>query len=118
MLSLGFSLVRAGDSDEALEWFRRAGDRVDGAPYYHYVLGVALNSLGDRDAALQTLSSAHESFPGYREIIVALATINRDAGETARAIEYARRLSELSPSDETARALLLELGAGSAPTAR
>ncbi len=109
LLSLGLSRVRSGDSTEALALFARAAELADDSPYYRYVLGVALYSSGDRQAALDVLARAHESFPSYRELLVALATMHRDAGNIAEATEYALRLRELAPTDASVRSLLDEL---------
>jgi len=113
-LALGLSLVRSGRLDEALTTLRQARESAAGDPYSGYVYGVALNSVGRQDSALDALREQHERFPGYAPTLVALATISRDAGDTARAAEYARQLLELSPADATARALLTEL-LGAAP---
>ena len=81
-------------------------------PYYQYVIGIALNSTGERERALERLRQAHARFPGYRDVLVALATIHRDARESpTRPACYAERLLELSPADAAARALLEELNA-------
>jgi Flp pilus assembly protein TadD len=65
--------------------------------------------LGERDRALDVLEEAHRKRTGDREILVALATISRDAGHRDQAIEYAKRLVRLSPNDPGARQLLSEL---------
>jgi predicted CXXCH cytochrome family protein len=109
MLSLGFSLVRSGEVAEALTLFERAAERSKDSPFNAYVLGVAQNSVGDSIDALQTLQDAHERFPGYPDILVALITMHRDAGNMEQALELARQLTELSPADPSARALLTEL---------
>ncbi len=113
--ALGLSLVRSGQIPAAMEALRSAAALAPDEPYYQYVIGIALNSTGERAAALQQLREAHARFPGYRETVVALATIHRDGGDINEARLYAERLLELSPADTTARALLDELNAGAAP---
>ena len=107
--ALGFSLVRTNQLTEALAMLARASELAPEAPYYQYVLGVALNSMNERERGLEILEEAHERFPGHRETLVALATIHRDGGETEDAVRYAHALLELSPSDATGRTLLDQL---------
>ena len=107
--ALGLSLVRSDRLAEAVEELDRAALLAPNEPYYQYVIGVALNSTGRREDALQKLREVHERFPGHRETLLALATIHRDGAEFQDAGIYARRLLEISPADGAARALLLEL---------
>jgi predicted CXXCH cytochrome family protein len=109
--ALGLSLVRAAEPDEAYAELEAAAELAPNAPYYQYVTGIALNSNGDRGAAITTLMRVHERFPGHRDTLLALATIHRDGGESEQAALYARRLLALSPSDSVARGLLDEVTA-------
>lgn len=113
-LALGLSLVRSGQLEDALELIERAASLGTEAPYYPYVFGVALNSVGKPERAIATLERAHLRFPGYPEILVGLSTMLRDAGDTGRALDYARRLLGVSPTDPTALALVAELEAADA----
>ena len=88
---------------------RAAVANAPDAPYYAYVLGVALNSAEQSAAALATLRITHTRFPAHRDTLFALTTMLRDAGELDAAIEHARRLVALVPSDGDARGLLAEL---------
>ena len=81
-------------------------------PYYAYVLGVALNSAEQSAAAITTLRLTHARFPAHRDTLFALTTMLRDAGEIDAAIEHARRLVTLDPSDGAVRSLLAELESG------
>ncbi|MGI9259725.1 MAG: tetratricopeptide repeat protein [Gammaproteobacteria bacterium] len=107
--ALGLSLVRSGDAEAAYEEFRTAAELEPGSPHYRYVIGIALNSSSDREGALMSLADTHERFPGHRDTLLALATIHRDGGEIAEALEYTNRLLELSASDSVAQSLLAEL---------
>jgi tetratricopeptide (TPR) repeat protein len=107
--ALGLALVRSGQDETALQKLHRAVELAPDSPYYQYVIGVALNSTGDRQQALSTLKEAHARFPGYRDITFALATINRDAGNTEEALRYARKLLALSATDSQALALITAL---------
>lgn len=108
-LALGLSLVRADRLDEALMQLRLAVANAPDAPYYAYVLGIALNSTEQSAAAIATLRLAHARFPAHRDTLFALTTMLRDAGDTEGALEHARRLIALVPSDAEARGLLAEI---------
>ena len=58
------SLIRARQSDKALQHLRRAVELEPEVPRYTYVLGVALNSLGQPDAAIEVLRSARDALQG------------------------------------------------------
>ena len=107
--ALGLSLVRSQQLPAALDALDRAASLAPDEPYYQYVTGIALNSVGERDDALQKLRQVHDRFPGHRETLLALATIHRDGSEFDEASVYARRLLTLSPADASARALLEEI---------
>ena len=113
--ALGLSLVRSGQLTEAMAALQEAAGLAPDEPYYQYVIGIALNSTGERESALEQLREAHARFPGYRDVLVALATIHRDGGEFEETRRYAERLLELSPADAVARALIEELNAGVDP---
>jgi len=110
-LPLGLSLVRSGRLDEALMQLREAVANAPDVPYYAYVLGVALNSAGQTAAAISSLTITHARFPSHRETLFGLATMLRDTGEIGPAVEHARKLTALDPSDQTARRLLAEVEA-------
>jgi len=114
-LALGLSLVRSDRLDEALMQLRAAAANAPDTPYYAYVLGVALNAAEQSTAAVTTLRLTHTRFPAHRDTLLALTTMLRDAGETDAALEHARRLVALVPSDEEARTLLAQLDSAHNP---
>ena len=63
------------------------------------------------DRAIAVFQGAHERHPGNRDLLIALATMNRDAGQLSAAVEYARKLVALSPQDPNALQLLAQLEA-------
>ncbi len=73
--------------------------------------GVALSSAGKEQRALEVLAEAHRAHPGDADLLVALATLHRDAGEREAALDYARQLLELRPEDAATRALVRGLEA-------
>jgi Flp pilus assembly protein TadD len=73
------------------------------------VYGVALHSFGDAAKGVAVLEKAHQRFPGDRSILQALATMARDRGDRAKAIDYAEQIVALAPDDPAGQALLKEL---------
>jgi Flp pilus assembly protein TadD len=70
---------------------------------------VALNDAGQREAALRTLQAAQERHPADRDLLLALALFERDAGRRERALVHARRLAALEPGNPDAQRLVSEL---------
>jgi tetratricopeptide (TPR) repeat protein len=104
--SLGLTLVRLGRTQEALAALRRAHELEPNVPRNAYVYGVALNSLGQREEALKVLEKAHEAHPADSDITVALATMQRDAGNAAVALKYARENAAEWPDSQAAQRLV------------
>jgi predicted CXXCH cytochrome family protein len=107
-MALGLNLVRQGRSPEALPAFVRAAKIDPANPRYAYVQGIALNSAGRTDEALTVLEASHGRNPADRDTLLALITINRDAGRLPVALSWADRLAALDPQmrpfrDEIAR---------------
>ncbi|MDH5255951.1 MAG: ammonia-forming cytochrome c nitrite reductase subunit c552, partial [Gammaproteobacteria bacterium] len=75
----GLARVRSGDLPGALAELERAAELEPDTARYAYVYGVALNSAGETARALDTLAAASRRHPADRDILLALATINRDA---------------------------------------
>ena len=109
--ALGLLLVRGRRLAEAEESLRRAAELDARNARYVYVYAVAVNSNGDAQRALAVLAAAHREHPEDIDLLVALATIHRDRGETASALGYARRLVELRPEDTGLQSLVREIEA-------
>ena len=110
--ALGLLLVRQQRSDDAVSALSRAAELAPEAPRYAYVHGIALHSAVRAREALTVLKHAHQTHPPARDILVALMTLHRDAGELDSALLNAKRLVELRPEDGAARAFVRELEAG------
>ncbi len=65
---------------------------------------------GSRDEARRVLSDGLDRCPGQLELLMELARVEFDAGETERATELARQILELRPQDRRAQRLLSFLG--------
>ncbi len=77
---------------------------------YHYVLGVALNSTGRPDEALDVLHDARARFPTDGEINWGLATMLRDAGRVDDARRIVREKLRDDPDNPNLNALMRSLG--------
>jgi len=64
---------------------------------YAYVYAVALNSLGQPDAAIALLSNARRRFPADFDVHWALATMLRDQGRRDEAMTVATELARVYP---------------------
>ena len=109
LAALGLALVREKRAGEALAPLEQAASLAPDEVRHAYVYAIALSSLKQNDRALAVLAAAHARHPGDRDVLQALATISRDANAIPAAIEYARKLVALDPSDPGARELLAEL---------
>jgi tetratricopeptide (TPR) repeat protein len=107
--ALGLSLVRQKRIEPALAELAEAARLDPSQPRYAYVYGVALNGTGKPAEAIRVLADAHRRFTGYADILVALATMERDRGQREAALKYARTLVELAPDDPQAKALVQQL---------
>ncbi len=93
----GLLLVRLGRSAAALEDLQAAARLSPDTARYTYVYGIALNSTGYADEAVRVLEGGNQRFPADSEILFALATIERDRGNTTSALEYVETLLSLQP---------------------
>ncbi len=109
--SLGLSLVRSGLPDEALDELRLAAEFAPENPRFVYVLGIALNSLGEQQEALEVLRAAHANFDGDFDIAMGLATMLRDSGDMDGALNIAYALARRHPENQNVLALLRSLNA-------
>jgi tetratricopeptide (TPR) repeat protein len=105
----GLSLIRLQQTDKAMESLAKAARLGSESPRYAYVFAVALNSTGRTGMALNELAAAHLKHPQDRDILTALVTINRDAGNRDAAKAYAEKLLTLNPDDLAIRGLVNQL---------
>ncbi|MBK8176081.1 MAG: tetratricopeptide repeat protein [Rhodospirillales bacterium] len=106
--ALGLNLVRQHRNSEALPELARAAALDPANARYTYVQAIALNAAGRTDEALTVLEAGHGRHPADRDMLIALITINRDAGRRAAALSWADQLVALDPQarplrDEIAR---------------
>ena len=101
--ALGLNLVRQGRGAEALPEIARAAELDPANARYAYVQGIALNSTGRTDEALKVLEASHARHPADRDTLLALVTINRDAGHLDSALTWADRLAAIDPEGRALR---------------
>ena len=111
-MALGLNLVRQDRSNEALAEFARAAEIDPDNARYAYVHGIALNSTGRTDEALEVLEASQARHPAGRDTLLALITINRDAGRFAAALSWADRLVALDPQARPLRDEIARLACG------
>jgi predicted CXXCH cytochrome family protein len=107
--SLGLAFARQGSIREALRELERAVQLAPDEPQYVYVYAVALNSTGRPADALGVLGRAAARWPEHREILFALATMQREADQMDAAAKTAQRLIRAYPADPEAASLQREL---------
>ena len=78
-----------------MEELKTAASLAQDNARYIYVYAVALNSTGKPGEAIEQLEIAHQRFPANIEILQALVSFNRDAGNTFAAERYMKKLQKL-----------------------
>jgi predicted CXXCH cytochrome family protein len=107
--ALGLTLVRLKRQEEAIAELRRAAELEPDRARYAYVYGVALHSAGRGPEAIAFLKESLARYPQDREILLALISFSRDAGDVSSAREYAEQLARIAPDEQAVRRLLEEL---------
>jgi predicted CXXCH cytochrome family protein len=116
--ALGLTLTRLKKPEAALSEFRRAAELEPGEARYQYVYAVALDSAGQRDEAMTVLNGALKNHPGNREILQALVSFSRMAGDAKGALGYAEQLAVVAPDDQGLAALIRDLRRAIKPSAQ
>jgi predicted Zn-dependent protease len=97
---------------EGLAHLKRASILRPDEAGYAYTYAIGLNSTGDAARAVSALEDALKIHPYNRDILVALATIQRDRGKRAEALRYAETLMRLWPQDQSYKRLYQDLSGG------
>jgi len=107
--ALGLLLVRKGDKAAALKELAAAAMLAPDNARYSYVHAVGLHSAGRRSEALAMLRAADARHPYDLDILGALISMNREAGNVRDALLYARKIAEVFPDDPGVTRLQSEL---------
>jgi len=107
---LALSLVRQKRKPEAVQVLARARALPSATSYTSYLYAVALADAGRRPEAIKVLEAAARK-RGDRDVLLALASFRRDAGDVAGAKAALDRLAAINPGDPV-------LGRSGAPPAR
>ena len=91
--AFGLHLVRQGRHAEALTPLKQAATVADTTAYFVYTYGVAQHSLGQRDAALETLRAGLGRWPWDPDLLRALIAYTEPGSFEAQT--YRRRLAEI-----------------------
>jgi tetratricopeptide (TPR) repeat protein len=113
--ALGLSLVRLKRLDEALVELRRAAELDSHNARYAYIYGVALGSAGRQLDAIAYLRSSLTAHPENRDIIMAIVSFSREAGDTTTALQYAEQAIKIAPDDSAIRSLVDQLKRQTSP---
>jgi len=104
--ALGLALARKGERDGALAELEQAAKLAPDERLYGYTAAVALHSFGKNAEAMRRLEALRKRWPGNPDILLALATMQRDAGQRDAARTTVESLLQAHPDDRNARALL------------
>jgi tetratricopeptide (TPR) repeat protein len=107
--ALGLLYVREKRLPDAIAEFAKASELRPDSPRYAYVYGVALESAGRGNEAISVMKTALARHTGDPELLLGLSTFCERRGDRAGALEYAKRLLLLSPSDRGAQQLVARL---------
>jgi len=107
--ALGLLLVRKTDQNAALKELSVAAKLAPENARYAYVYGIALNSAGKQREALAVLKAANARQPYDLDILSALISMQREAGDNKAALLYARKAAEALPDSAEIKQLIVEL---------
>jgi predicted CXXCH cytochrome family protein len=107
--ALGLVLVRQGNTTAALQELMAAVKYAPDNARYAYVYAIGLHSAGRPREALAVLKAAEIRQPYDLEILGALISMLREAGDIKSALIYARKADKVLPNDTGIKRLVQEL---------
>ena len=102
LFSLGLAQIRSKQLANAMISLKKASTLAPEVTRYSYVYGVALNAQGRSQEAIKVMIDALARDSQNRDLLFALATINRDLGRLEDARGFAQRLVVAFPQDRAA----------------
>jgi Flp pilus assembly protein TadD len=88
---------------------RQAATLAPDNAHYGYVYAIALNSTGQGEQARALLEQIHRQQPADRDVLIALVSMARDAGDFPAALLHARELATLYPGNAEIYTLIRDL---------
>ncbi len=107
--ALGLTQARLKNRAATIAALERAAALQPDVARYSYTLAIALHSFDRTPEALKLLARAAAKWPTNRNVLLARATMLRDAGQREAARKAAEALAAAFPGDLDAAALLQEL---------
>ncbi|HSN24477.1 MAG TPA: tetratricopeptide repeat protein, partial [Methylomicrobium sp.] len=107
--ALGLLLVRKTDKTAALQELALAAKLAQDNARYAYVYAIGLNSAGKQREALTVLKATDARQPYNIDILSALISMQREAGDNKAALVYARKAAEVLPDNKEIIQLITEL---------
>ncbi len=98
--ALGLARIRTGNRDKALVNLQQAAELDSGNSHYTFVYAVALNSMDQRDKAIEVLGIAMDKHPVDPDILITLIQLNLEAGDKQKAQQLAKKFQKLWPKDQ------------------
>ena len=101
--------MRKTDKTVALHELELAAKLSPDNARYAYVYAIGLNSAGKQREALTVLKAANARQPYNLDILSALISMQREAGDNKAALVYARKAAEVLPDNKEIKQLITEL---------
>ena len=106
----GLFLVRSGKQSTALNFFKTAIDKEDSNPRHVYVYAVALDSLGQTDAAIKMIEQQSTRWPNNLELSFLQVTYMEKTGNTEGIHRYLSLLATIAANNPRVRDWMRKYG--------
>jgi tetratricopeptide (TPR) repeat protein len=107
--SLGLLETRAGNPEQALDYFRQAAALETMGSRHRFVYAIALHDTGKPREAVVQLQALLRQLPRDEEVLLALANYSVELGDREKARAYAQALSRIAPRNQAYQQLLQSL---------
>jgi tetratricopeptide (TPR) repeat protein len=106
----GLFLVRAGQPEQALEYFEMALRQEDATPRHTYVYAVALDSVGQTDSAMRAIEAATKRWPNNFDLSFLQVSYLDKIGKTDDIHRYLSLLASVAANVPQVRAWVSKYG--------
>ncbi|MEN0107791.1 MAG: tetratricopeptide repeat protein, partial [Pseudomonas sp.] len=97
--SLGLTLIRAGERDQALVELAKAAQLTPDDPQFNYIYAIALHDLGKPEEARNQLDALLKRQPTNRHARLALISYWHEAGQLQKVQVLQAELEQQNPDD-------------------